>query len=99
MNSKSSLFSIQGRLSEFFRIMAAQTLKISISLADSDVQTFLEEEKTNKRKGKPKVTSMVLAMTFLAAENENRQLTYFSRVPEIFLPSVRNKSKPENFVY
>ena len=24
---------------------------------------------------------MVLAMTFLAAENENRQLTYFSRVP------------------
>ena len=80
--------------------MAAQTLKISISLADSDVQTFLEEEKTNKRKGKPKVTySMVLAMTFLAAENENRQLTYFSRVPEIFLPSARNKSKPENFVY
>ena len=39
-------------------------------------------KKTNKRKGKPKVTySMVLAMTFLAAENENRQLTYFSRVP------------------
>ena len=88
-------------MSEFFRIMAAQTLKISISLADSDVQTFLDEKKkTNKRKGKPKVTySMVLAMTFLAAENENRQLTYFSRVPEIFLPLVRNKSKPENFVY
>ena len=32
--------------------MAAQTLKISISLADSDVQTFLEEEKNQQTERK-----------------------------------------------
>ena len=42
---------------------------------------------------------MYSLMTFLAAENENRQLTDFDRVPERFLPSVRNKPKPENFVH
>ena len=30
--------------------MAAQTLKISISLADSDVQTFLEKNQQTERK-------------------------------------------------
>ena len=41
---KPSLISIQGRLSQLFRIMAVKTLKKSVLLTDSDVQTFLEEE-------------------------------------------------------
>ena len=43
-------------------------------------------------------------MTFLAAENENRQLedlsrADFGRVPERFLLSARANSMTENFVY
>ena len=37
-------FSIQGRLSEFLWMMAAKTLGQSVSLTDSDVQTFPERE-------------------------------------------------------
>ena len=54
--------------------MEANTEK-SISLTDSDVQTFLEGKKTSIRKEKPKVThSMALMTAFLEAESENRLL-------------------------
>ena len=47
---------------------------------------------------------MALVITFLAAENENRQLqdlpqADFSRVPERFLLSVRTNPVTDNFVY
>ena len=95
MNELRNLYLIiQGRLSEVFQIMVAKTPKNSISLRDSDVQTFLKGKKTKIRKEKPKVTySVTLVMAFLAAENENRQLkglpqADFGRVPERFLRSV-----------
>ena len=61
----------------------------SVSLTDSDVQTFLDGEENQNTK---RETALVIA--FLAAKNENRQLedlpqADFSRVPEIFLLSVR----------
>ena len=105
MNELQNLYPIQGRLSEVFQIMVAKTPKNSISLRDSDVQTFLKGKKTKIRKEKPKVTySVTLVMAFLAAENENRQLedspqADFGRVPERFLLSVRTKSMTKNFVY
>ena len=75
MNGEPSRFSAQGSLSELSRIMAAKTLKKSVSLTDSEVQTFLEGEKTNIQKEKPKVTySVALVLAFFATENENRQL-------------------------
>ena len=47
-------------------------------LTDSEVQTFLEGEKTNIQKEKPKVKySVALVSVFLAAENENRRLKDF----------------------
>ena len=105
MNELQNLYPIQGRLSEVFQIMVAKTPKNSISLRDSDVQTFLKGKKTKIRKEKPKVTySVTLVMTFLAAENENRQLkglpqADFGRVPGRFLRSVRTKPTTENFLY
>ena len=52
--------------------MVAKTQKIrkSVSLTDSDVQTFLEGKETSIRKEKPKVAYSV-ASAFLTAENEN----------------------------
>ena len=44
--AKPSRFQIQGSLSELSRIVAVKTLKKSVSLTDSEVQTFLEGEKT-----------------------------------------------------
>ena len=91
-------------LSELSRIMVAKTLKKSVLLTDSEVQTFLERKKTNILKEKPKVTySVALVLAFLSAENENRQLedlplADFGRLPERLLPSVRTKSINENFV-
>ena len=106
MNELRNLYPIiQGRLSEVFQNMVAKTPKNSISLRDSDVQTFLKGKKTKIRKEKPKVTySVTLVMTFLAAENENRQVkglpqADFGRVPERFLRSVRTKPTTENFLY
>ena len=67
-------------------------------------QTFLEGEKTNKKKRKTEVTySVALVLRFLAAENENRQLedlplADFGRLPDRLLLSVRTKSINENFV-
>ena len=63
--------------------------RITLSLTDSDVRTFLEGEEE-----KPKVTySVALVLAFLAAENENRQLedlpqADFCCVPWRFLLSV-----------
>ena len=70
--AKPSPFSIQGRLSEFFQIMAAKTLKNPYRLiTDSDVQTFLRSRRKPKYEKKNRKT---LVMVFLATENENRQL-------------------------
>ena len=61
-------------------------------------------KKTNMLKEKPKVTYLVaLVLTFLSAENENRQLedsslADFDRLLERLLLSVRTKSINENFV-
>ena len=98
-------FSIQGRLSEFFRIMAAKTLKNPYRFKTVTFKRSWQGKKTKVRKEKPKVTySVALVMAFLAAENENRQLedspqADFGRVPERFLLSVRTKSMTKNFVY
>ena len=78
--------------------------KKSLSLTDSEVQTFLEGKKNQYTKEKPKVTySVALVLAFLSAENENRQLedlplADFGRLPERLLLSVRTKSINENFV-
>ena len=62
---------MKGRLSEFFRIMAAKTPK-NPYYTDSGVQTSLED---NVRKEKPIVTySVAVIMAFLTAENENQWL-------------------------
>ena len=50
--AKPSWFSVQGSFSELPRIMAAKTLKKSVSLTDSDVQTFLEGEENQYTKRK-----------------------------------------------
>ena len=82
--------------------MAAKILKKNVSLTDNEVQTFLKEEDIPKEK--PKVVySVALVLTFLSAENENRQLedlplADFGRLPERLLLSVRTKSINENFV-
>ena len=75
--------------------MVAKTLKKSVLLTDSEVQTFLERKKTNILKEKPKVTySVALVLAFISAENENRQLedlplADFGRLPERLFLSVR----------
>ena len=82
--------------------MAAKILKKNVSQTDNEVQTFLKEEDIPKEK--PKVVySVALVLTFLSAENENRQLedlplADFGRLPERLLLSVRTKSINENFV-
>ena len=47
-----STFSIRSRLLEFFQIMAAKTLKKSVLLTESDVQTFLEGEENQNTERK-----------------------------------------------
>ena len=84
--------------------MAVKSLKKSVSLTDSEVQTFLEGEINYVPKEKPKVKySVALVLAFLAAENENRQLeglplADFGRLLERLFLSVRTKSINENFV-
>ena len=78
--------------------MAANTLKNSLLLTDSDVETFLEGEENQNTKEKPKVMcSVALVKAFLTAENKNLQLedlsqADFSHVPERFPLSVRTNS-------
>ena len=68
--------------------------KKTVSLTDSEVQTFLKE--------KPKVLySVASELAFLSAENrqlEDLPLADFGRLPERLLLSVRTKSINENFV-
>ena len=68
--------------------------KKTVSLTDSEVQTFLKEN--------PKVLySVALVLAFLSAENrqlEDLPLADFGRLPERLLLSVRTKSINENFV-
>ena len=84
--------------------MAVKSLKKSVSLTDSEVQSYLEGKINNVPKEKPKVKySVALVLAFLAAENENRQLeglplADFGRLPERLFLSVRTKSINENFV-
>ena len=59
-------------LLEFSRIMVAKTLKKSLSLADNEVQSFLEREGNQYTKEKPEVVySVALVLAFLLSENEN----------------------------
>ena len=82
--------------------MAAKTLKKSVSLTDSEAQTFLEGEENNILKEKSKVKySAASVLAFLLAENENRQmedlpLANFGRLPDRLL-SIRTNSINENF--
>ena len=102
--AKFTPFSIQGRLLEFFQIMAAKPLKNPYCLEKVTFKLSQKGEKTKIRKEKPKVVYPVaLVMAFLAAENENWQLEYlpqadFGRVLKRFLLSVRTKSITKNFL-
>ena len=73
----------------------------SVSLTDSEVQTFLESEENLYTK---KVTySVALVLAFLSAENKNRQLEdlllvqfwLFTRETSV----AKDKSMNENFVH
>ena len=74
--------------------------RITLSLTDIDVRTFLEGEEE-----KPKVTySVALVLAFLAAKNENRQLedlpqADFCCVPWRFLLSVRTNCRNTFYHY
>ena len=70
MNGKAlTPFSIQGHLSEFFRAMAAKTLKNTHRLETMTFKLSYERKRIKIRKEKLKVTySVALVMAFLAAE-------------------------------
>ena len=101
--AKPSRFSIQVVCRNFLELWRLNTKK-SVSLRDSEIQTFLEGRKTKIQKEKPKVTySVALVLAFFSAENENRKLEDlplddFGLLPERLLLSVRKKSINENFV-
>ena len=91
---------------ESFRIMAAKTLKKSVPLRDSEVQTFLEggKHKIQKRKTESFVFNGFGNFIFSQLRTKNRQLedlpqVDFGRVPERFLLLVRTNSITENFVH
>ena len=69
--AKSSSFSIQGRLSEFFRIMAASTLKNPYRLQTVTFKLEGEEDQNTRRK---LLIQLLWIMAYLVAENENRPL-------------------------
>ena len=72
MKSKAFIILNTSCLSEFSRIMVAKTLKKSLSLADNEVQSFLEREGNQYTKEKPEVVySVALVLAFLLSENEN----------------------------
>ena len=83
-----------------FELWRLKHKKKSVSLTDSEVQTFLESEENQYTK---KVTySVALVLAFLSAENKNRQLEdlplvqfwLFTRKTSV----VNDKSINENFV-
>ena len=72
MNGKAFMILNTSCLLEFSQIMAAKTLKKSLSLADNEVQSFLEREGNQYTKEKPEVVySVALVLAFLLSENEN----------------------------
>ena len=72
MNGKAFMILNTSCLSEFSQIMVAKTLKKSLSLADNEVQSFLEREGNQYTKEKPEVVySVALVLAFLLSENEN----------------------------
>ena len=72
MNGKAFMILNTSCLLEFSRIMAAKTLKKSLSLADNEVQSFLEREGNQYTKEKPKVAySVTSVLAFLLSKNEN----------------------------
>ena len=107
INERRSLYHSQSKVAcqNFFRIMAAKTLKNPYRLQTVTFKLSQKLKKTKIRKEKPWVTySVALVMAFLAAENENRQLedllqADFCCVPKKYLLLVRTKSITENFVY
>ena len=93
-----SRFSIQVVYRSFLKLWRLNT-KRSVSLTDSEAQTFLEGEE----KEKPKITySVALVLAFLSAENENNlkdlPLADLGCLPERLLLSVRTKPINQNFV-
>ena len=80
----------------------AKTLKKSLSLADNEVQSFLEREGNQYTKEKPKVAySVALVLAFLSSENENwlledMPLAHFGCLPERLLLSVRTAFKVQS---
>ena len=66
---KPSRFSIQVVYRSFLKLWRLNT-KRSVSLTDSEAQTFLEGEENQYTERKPKVTySVALVLAFLSAEN------------------------------
>ena len=102
MNERQSLHDSQYKLF-VSRILELWRLKKSVSLTDSEAQTFLEGEENNILKEKSKVKySAASVLAFLLAENENRQLedlplANFGRLPDRLLLSIRTNSINENF--
>ena len=99
MNGESSPFSIQGRLSECSRIMAAKTLKNPYGI--SDIQIFLKEEVNQNTKRKNRYVFSALG-NGISHRWERKsiagRLLNFCCVSERFLQSVRTRAITENFV-
>ena len=76
--AKPSSFSIQGRLSEFFRIMAASTLKHPYRLQKIPYRlqtvTFKLEGEEDQNTRRKLLIQLLWVMAYLVAENENRPL-------------------------
>ena len=78
--------------------------KKSVSLADNEVQTFLEREENQYTKRKTEICVLSgFGVSISLSENESRQLkdlllADFGRLPERLLLSVRTNSISENFV-
>ena len=78
---KPSRFSIQVVYRSFLKLWRLNT-KRSVSLTDSEAQTFLEGEE----KEKPKITySVALVLAFLSAENENNWRIYHWPILAVYL--------------
>ena len=88
-------------LSKISRIMPAKTLKNSVSLTDSEIQTFLEGEENQytKRKTESYVFSgFGVGISFGLEGKSTTGRFAFGRLPEGLLLSVRKKSINLNLV-
>ena len=89
MNGKALIILNPRSFLRIFSDYVCQKAEIFVStLADSDVETFLEREENQIRNEKPKPTYLVaLIVKFVAAKNEDQPLedlphADFGRVPE-----------------